>query len=430
MCGFAVASISRGIGSHSIRRRSEVSSVVARLDQLSALGRYEGGIDRGLATPQERAAREHFAQWARGNGYALSQDRVGNLFARRAGTRSDAAPILTGSHLDTVKTGGAYDGAYGVVGALCALELLDARKIATGHPIEAVAWAGEEGSRFPLGCLGSAVFAGLTPADEALGLADEDGTSLRDALANDAGGLLRDVPHRSGSEVAAYVELHVEQGPILERAGVRLGIVTAIAAQRRFRVTLDGDSGHAGTVPMAGRSDALMAASEIILAIESTVRDLGEAVVTVGRMSVEPGSTNVIPARVTFSVDMRSPNDANVQAVEGSLHDAIARAKSSRGVRASLETLEGRKATPMTPRMREAVRRAAGSTGERSIDVPSGAGHDTMCVAAIAPVAMLFVPSIGGVSHVGVEKTSDADLELGVEALAAALVEVDRDLST
>ncbi len=381
-----------------------------------------------MATPEERAAREHFAGWARANKYALSQDRVGNLFARREGTRKDAAPILAGSHLDTVKTGGAYDGAYGVVGAMCALELLDARNIATEHPIEATAWVGEEGSRFPLGCLGSAVFAGLTSAEHALALSDESGTTLGDALAHGAGGLLRDVPQRANNNVAGYVELHVEQGPILERAGARLGIVTAIASQRRFRVTLEGESGHAGTVPMAIRSDSLGGAAEIILAIEATARALGDAVVTVGRMTVEPGSTNVIPSRVTFSVDMRSPHDAHVDAIEQTLHDAVSRATSTRGLRASIEALEGRKATPMTPRMREAVRRAADSTGERSMDVPSGAGHDTMCIAAIAPVAMIFVPSIGGVSHVGVEKTSDADLELGVETLAAALVEVDRDL--
>ncbi len=239
-------------------------------------------------------------------------------------------PILTGSHLDTVKTGGAYDGAYGVVGAMCALELLDARNITTEHPIEATAWVGEEGSRFPLGCLGSAVFAGLTSAEHALALTDEIGTTLGDALAHEDGGLLRDVPQRANNDVAGYVELHVEQGPILERAGARLGIVTAIASQRRFRVTLEGESGHAGTVPMAIRSDSLGGAAEIILAIESTARALGEAVVTVGRLTVEPGSTNVIPARVSFSVDMRSPYDAHVDAIEQTLRDAMSRAESTR----------------------------------------------------------------------------------------------------
>jgi hydantoinase/carbamoylase family amidase len=405
------------------------ATVVERLGELSQLGRYDGGIDRGFATPQERAARERFAAWARAAGYALSQDRVGNLFARRAGSRAGAAPILFGSHLDTVKTGGAYDGAYGVAGALCALELLDHRTIATTHPLEAVAWVGEEGSRFPLGCLGSAVFAGLTHADDALALADDTGTTLREALARADGGLLPGLPLRGAAGVAGYLELHVEQGPILERAGARLGIVTAIAGQRRFRVTIEGSSGHAGTVPMAARSDPLGAAAETILGLEAASRRAEPSVVTVGRLSVEPGSANVIPRRVIFSVDMRAPDDANVDAIERVLHDCAARAQEARGVRAVIDVLERRAATPMDPRMREAVRRAAGSTGERYIDVPSGAGHDTMCIAAIAPVAMIFVPSIGGVSHVGEERTSDADLELGVETLAGALVEVDRMLA-
>lgn len=403
-------------------------TVIERLAELSQLGRHPGGIDRGLATPQERAARERFAAWARAGGYALSQDRVGNLFARRDGTQNDAAPILVGSHLDTVKTGGAYDGAYGVVGALCALELLDAGKISTAHPVEAVAWVGEEGSRFPLGCLGSAVFAGLTSADEALSLRDESGVSLRDALSSDAGGLLPNVPARTQHATAVYLELHVEQGPILERAGARLGIVTAIAGQRRFRVTINGKSGHAGTVPMQIRADPLSAAAEIILELEAAARGAGDAVATVGRLSVEPGSANVIPARVTFTVDMRAPDDAKVEALDRTLHGAAGRVMQRRGVRVTIEALEQRTATPMSPRIREAVRRAASATGERSIDVPSGAGHDTICIAAIAPVAMLFVPSIGGVSHVGAERTSEADLELGVEALVAAIIEVDRDL--
>lgn len=405
------------------------TAVVERLGELSQLGRYAGGIDRGLATPQERAARERFAAWARAAGYALAQDRVGNLFARRAGTRSGAAPILVGSHLDTVKTGGAYDGAYGVTGALCALELLDRQSAATEHPIEAVAWVGEEGSRFPLGCLGSAVFAGLTSADEALALTDESGTSLRDALERGEGGFLPGVPRRANDGVAAYLELHVEQGPILESAGARLGIVTAIAGQRRFRVTVEGASGHAGTVPMATRSDSLCAAAEIILALENASRAADPSVVTVGRLALEPGSANVIPRRVVFTVDMRAPEDAKVDKVERALELAASRVQEARDVRVAIEDLERRTATPMDPRMREAVRRATNATGEKYIDVPSGAGHDTMCIAAIAPVAMIFVPSIGGVSHVGDERTSDADLELGVETLAAAIVEVDRMLA-
>ncbi|MGH7683513.1 MAG: hydantoinase/carbamoylase family amidase, partial [Vulcanimicrobiaceae bacterium] len=308
-------------------------------------------------------------------------------------------------------------------------ELLDRRNVTTAHPIEAVAWVGEEGSRFPLGCLGSAVFAGLTSADEALALTDESGTSLRDALERGEGGFLPSVPQRANDGVAGYLELHVEQGPILERAGIRLGIVTAIAGQRRVRVTIEGASGHAGTVPMTMRSDSLCAAAEIILALEAASRAAEPSVVTVGRLSLEPGSTNVIPRRVIFTVDMRAPEDPQVDAVERALQSAVTRAQEQRSVRVAIETLERRTATPMEPRMRDAVRRAANSTGEHCIDVPSGAGHDTMCIATVAPVAMLFVPSIGGVSHVGEERTSDADLQLGVETLAAAIVEVDRMLA-
>lgn len=402
------------------------AAVIARLATLAQLGRYEGGIDRGLASAPERAAREHFAAWARASGYALTQDCVGNLFARRAGTKPGALPILTGSHLDTVKTGGAYDGAYGVVGALGALEELDARGSQTRHPIEAVAWAGEEGSRFSLGCLGSSVFAHLAESDAVLALVDDDGMTLREALAGGSG-LLPEVPLRAESATAGYLELHIEQGPIMESVGARLGIVTAIAGQRRYRVQIEGTSGHAGTVPMRGRADALCAAAELVLALEAAALQLGECVVTVGRITVEPGGTNVIPARAIFTVDARSPDERRVSAIESALFGAIG-STSRRGVRVSVDALEAREPVPMDAGLRAAVRRAADASGERVIDVPSGAGHDAMCIAKIAPAAMIFVPSIGGASHVGEERTSEADLELGVLTLADALLEVDRAL--
>ena len=406
---------------------ASTGDIVARLAELAALGRYEGGIDRGLATLPERAARERFAAWARAGGYALSQDVVGNLFARRAGTGS-GAPILVGSHLDTVRTGGAYDGAYGVAGAICALRILDCENRATLHPIEAVAWAGEEGSRFPLGCLGSSVFAGLTPAGDALDLLDHEGISLRAALGSPATGLLPDVPMKAERRVAVYLELHVEQGPVLEAAGVTLGVVTAIAAQRRYRVVVEGASGHAGTVPMERRSDALCAAAELVLALERAARAVGEAVATVGRLTPEPNGTNVIPGRVTFSIDARSPETARIDAVEQTLHAAIAQVEQLRGVRVTLEALEIRAAAPMDPVLRAAMHRACAALGEPALDIASGAGHDAMCLARIAPAAMLFVPSIGGLSHVGQERTGERDLETGVTALAAAIVEVDRTL--
>lgn len=404
-----------------------MSSIVERLNELAQIGRHENGIDRALATRQERAARRRFASWAREKYYALSQDEVGNLFVRRGGAQNDVRPILVGSHLDTVPSGGAYDGAYGVVAALCALDTLEAKHLKTGHPVEAVAWAGEEGGRFPLGCLGSSAFTGAIAKERALSLTDADGVSLREALASPEGGLLDDVPMRGESQVAAYLELHVEQGPVLEGAGVSLGIVTAIAGQRRYRVIVDGSSGHAGTVPMKQRDDALCAAAEIILALENAAKKApGATVATVGRIVVDPNGPNVIPGRVTFSVDIRSNHDPSSDAVETALRVAANETQALRKVRASIERLESRPPMPMDEQMRSCIARAIDSLGQRAIDIPSGAGHDAMCLARVAPTAMIFVPSVGGRSHVADEETRPEDLELGVEALAASIVEVDR----
>jgi allantoate deiminase len=274
--------------------------------------------------------------------------------------------------------------------------------------------------------LGSSVFAGLNDERTVLEIVGDDGVTLAQALASPEGGLLEGLPMRTGRDVAAYLELHVEQGPVLEDLGLSLGIVTAIAAQRRLRATVTGRSGHAGTVPMAMRADALGAASELVLALERAAREQGDAVATVGRMLVEPNGTNVIPAHVVFSIDIRSPDEAKLDAIEARLTEVIARVRKGRGVEIELEAFERRSATPMTPALRDAIARAITTLGEAYADVPSGAGHDAMSLGKIAPTAMIFVPSTGGQSHVSEERTADRDLLLGVEALANAIVEVDR----
>jgi N-carbamoyl-L-amino-acid hydrolase len=414
--------------------------VVERLAELAKLGAYEHGIDRGLFTPKEHAARTKFAEWARAAAFGLEQDRAGNLFARRAGRNAGAAPIVVGSHLDTVRTGGAYDGAYGVVGALCALELLNAEGTPTEHPIEAVAWAGEEGSRFPMGCLGSGAYAGLNALETVEALVGDDGVAFPSAR-DGASGLLKGIPVRDGfPRPAACLELHIEQGPIMERAGARLGVVTAIAGQVRCEVEIVGESGHAGTVPMIVRHDALAAAAEIALALETLARQLGECVVTVGYVVVEPNQTNVIPGRVVFRVDARSVDDDRVDRLAAGVRDECSRMEIQRGVKSHIKVLERRSAVPMDGGLRAALhetfgglRAAQRDTHGRSelkvMDISSGAGHDTMCIAMVAPAAMIFVPSAGGRSHVGSEHTSPEDLELGVEALARSIVAVDNLLT-
>jgi hydantoinase/carbamoylase family amidase len=391
-----------------------------RLAELAAHGATADGIDRGLFTAAEHAARALFARWASDVGLRVEQDRAGNVFARLVGLHDDA-PVQCGSHLDTVKDGGAYDGAYGVVGGLEALTRIAAAGTVPPRSLEVVAWAGEEGSRFPLGCLGSSTYAGLNAYDDVAALVGDDGESFASALQGPHG-LLAGVPVRDGfPPPAAYVELHIEQGPILECIGARLGIVTAIAGQRRLSVVVEGVAGHAGTIPMGDRADALCAASELVLAVEQAAIAEGETVATVGRLLVAPNQTNIVPGDVLFRVDVRSVHDAHVIALERRLRARAAEVAAARGVRIAVETLEVRDAVPMETRMRGLVRDACRPLDPRAIEIASGAGHDAMCIAQIAPTAMIFVPSIGGRSHVGNELTAPADLDLGVDALAAVL---------
>jgi len=398
-------------------------TLLERLAELATIGATDEGIDRPLFSAPERAAREQFVAWARADGLDVEQDRAGNVFARLGG-RVPGPPVQCGSHLDTVRNGGAYDGAYGVVGGLEALRRIAASGEPPPRALEAVAWAGEEGSRFPLGCLGSAVYAGLTPYDEAAALVADDGETFAAALRG-ASGLLDGVTVRDGfPPPAAYVELHIEQGPVMEREGARLGIVSAIAGQRRFRVRIDGVAGHAGTVPMEGRADALCAASELVLAVEAAALGAGETVATVGHLIVDPNQTNIVPGRVVLRIDVRSIDDAGVAAAERAIRASAAEIAARRGVTIAVELIEERAAVPMETRMRLLVQAACIERDARAIAIPSGAGHDAMCIAHVAPTAMIFVPSIGGRSHVGDERTAPGDLELGVDALTATLLAV------
>jgi hydantoinase/carbamoylase family amidase len=404
-------------------------NALRRLAELATLGATPNGIDRALFTAAEYAARRKFADWANADGLSVEQDRAGNVFARLNGHVAEGPPLLCGSHLDTVKGGGAYDGALGVVGGLEALAGIAASGAVRQRPFEVVAWAGEEGSRFPLGCLGSSAFAGLTPYGEIEALVGDDGERFSDAL-NGPSGLLEGIPVRAGfAPPAAYLELHIEQGPVLDRAAIRLGVVTAIAGQRRLRIEIEGQPGHAGTVPMSIRADALCAASEVVLAVERAALDVGDAVATVGWLVVEPNGTNIVPGRVSLRVDARSVDDDRVAEIERRIRLAAAETADRRGTAISVERFEVRAAAPMDPHLRAIVRRSCERFVAEPLDLPSGAGHDAMCLAQIVPTAMLFVPSIGGRSHVATEKSDPEDLELGIEALAAALLAADGALA-
>ncbi|TAM91497.1 Zn-dependent hydrolase [bacterium] len=402
-------------------------SVCDRLAELGEIGRGERGLTRQLFTEPEHRARALLARWGRELNCEVVQDRIGNLFVRRAG-RSNAPALQFGSHLDTVLDGGAYDGAYGVAGGVSVLAELAAHGVETQRPFELAAWAGEEGSRFPVGCLGSAVYVGWEHLDEMLELRGDDGMTLAQAR-NGPYGLLPDVPIRDDfPRPAAYAELHIEQGPVLERAGVPLGVVTAIAGMHRYTVRVNGEAGHAGTVPMPVRRDAFSATAELALMLESAAREIGDCVATIGWLAITPNQTNIVPGLVECRIDARSTDPVRLKELDRRIHALAKEVAGRRSVRIDVHRFEERAPTPLDEGLKGILRETLDAHSLAYLDVPSGAVHDAMCIASICPAAMLFVPSIAGASHVGHERTAPADLERGVDAFKAWLLAIDRAL--
>ncbi len=402
-------------------------SVCDRLAQLADIGGGEHGITRRAFTRDEYRARELIAGWARELACDVVQDRIGNLFVRRPG-RDEGPALMFGSHLDTVVDGGAYDGAYGVVGGLCALEWMVEHGVETRRPLELAAWTGEEGSRFAVGCLGSAVYVGWEKIDDALELRDDDGVTVREAVAAQDGLLANVCVRGEFPRPAGYAELHIEQGPVLERAGIPLGVVTAIAGMYRYDVRVTGEAGHAGTVPMSVRREAFCGAAELALALETAARDIGECVATIGYVDVRPNQTNIISGEVACRIDARSVDGARLVEIDRRLHRSAGDIARRRGVGIEVECFETRVPSPLDAQLQSIVRETLDAHAWPHLAMSSGAVHDAMCLAAIAPAAMLFVPSVGGASHVGHERTEPVDLERGVAAFTQALLAIDRRL--
>lgn len=386
-------------------------------------GRGDGGVNRQALSPEDAAARSQLAAWARGLGFAVATDPIGNLFVRRDGTDPVAAPVVTGSHLDSQPTGGKFDGASGVLAGLEALQAMNDAGVVTRRPVEAVAWTNEEGSRYQPGCMGSSVHAGVLPLETALARTDRDGVAARDALA----AVLATEPDMAvrplGGPIHAYVELHIEQGPLLEAAGVPVGVVTGIQGYRWFEVEVLGVAAHAGTTPRSRRTDALMAANAMISALRPIMEDAEDITrFTVGRFEIAPGSPNTVPDRVFFTIDLRHPENGPLTFL-GDQVAPVCRANAGTctvTVRETFRTPPTVFAAPVLDRLRAAVARQ----GLPAMELPSGAGHDAQFVARMAPAGMLFVPCAGGVSHHPTESATPADLAAGTRVLAEALVEL------
>ena len=398
-------------------------SVIAELAAFG--GRTDGGVSRETLTDIDLQARRYLIDLARSRGCSVTIDDCANLFFRRPGT-SDLPPVLTGSHADTQPVGGKLDGAYGVLAGLEVIAALNDAGIETLRPVEVVAWTNEEGCRFGPGAMGSSAFVAPGCLPTYRKSVDAQGVSFGDAL-DLALQAVPDVPRRAMAEpMSACVELHIEQGPVLERALVPLGVVTGIQSVRWYRIQVTGTAGHAGTMPMGERADAMAAAvglAQQLYAYQAV--EAGEKLrLTLGRWQVSPNSINTIPGAVEFTVDVRCVDEQVLVQFEAALKQII-QAYSWAG-QIEFESLFSRPPTHFPAAMLELIEQAcARACSNASLAAPlrmtSGAFHDAMYLAEHCPTAMIFVPSKGGISHNAAEETAPHELFLGVQALAYAV---------
>ena len=396
----------------------------ASLMELARIGATaKGGVCRLAASDLDGEARRLFIRWCEEAGCTVSVDRIGNIFARRPGRNPALPPVMAGSHLDTQPTGGRFDGAYGVMAGLEVVRSLNDLGYETEAPLEIVAWTNEEGSRFSPAMVGSGAFTGVFGLDEALATRDNNAPDLT------LGGELARIgfagPQPVGARpVAAYFEAHIEQGPILEAAGLPVGVVTGAQGQRWYEITVTGQEAHAGPTPMPRRRDALVGAARMI----DAVNKIGHAhapyaCATVGFVEVSPNSRNTIPGRVFFTVDFRHPDNAVLTAMDRELRAACAAAAATQNLDAEVKEFWYFPPTPFDPAMVGKVREAARAQGYKHQDIVSGAGHDAVYMARVAPAAMIFVPCVGGISHNEIEDAKPDDLTAGCNVLLNAVLD-------
>ena len=378
-----------------------------------------GGNNRLTLSDADKAGRDLFVEWAEAAGCTVSVDQAGNIFARRPGRSEELPPLMTGSHLDTQPTGGRFDGAYGVLAGLEAMRTLNDNNIHTEMPIEVVSWTNEEGSRFQPGCLGSRAFVADTSLADALAARDSDGTSYGEELARI--GYAGEVPCQP-RPIHAYVEAHIEQGPILESEGLPIGAVTGIQGKRALNVTVRGINAHAGTTPMPARRDPLVGAAAMVSEIDRLSRAASPDMVgTVGAFRVSPGSINVINQEAVFSVDMRCPDNTVLEDLDNSVRGAMQDIARKLNLELQIETLSINTAVHFDELVVSAVEEAAGALGLGCRRIASGAGHDARSLATICPAGMIFIPCDGGLSHNEAENISSADAAAGADVLLNSL---------
>ncbi len=403
--------------------------MMARLDALAAYTETPGhGLTRTYLTPELRQAGEQLIAWMRAADMTASFDAIGNVVGRYEGMDKTAPALMLGSHYDTVRNAGKYDGPYGVIAALSVVETLHAQKRRLPFPIDIIAFGDEEGVRFKSTLIGSRAVAGtLDPA--VFELTDAHGISLRKALAAFGGDAtkLASVARKKG-QLRGYIELHIEQGPVLTAEKLPVGVVTSIAGASRFAITLTGQAGHAGTVPMPLRRDAAVAAAEFILAVEARCSGEATLVGTVGVVSIPGGAANVIPGVAELSLDVRAEGDKVRKSAVGDLKRTLGDICKRRNIKSAIRQTHDAKAIACDAALRAALAGAIADLGTRVFALPSGAGHDAMAMADICPVAMLFVRcGHGGISHDPREIMTAADAEMGARVLLGAVEQLATD---
>lgn len=387
-----------------------------------------GGVNRQALSTDDRAARRLLAERALVRGFTVFQDEAANLFLRREGLDPTLPPLLIGSHLDSQPTGGRFDGALGTLSAFEALEALADADVETDRAIEVVAFTNEEGSRFSPGCMGSMAFAGAGNISDWYGMPATDGALLADELAATLASLPEARMRPIGHPISAFIELHIEQGPILEREEVSIGVVTGVQGTKWLEVSFSGEAAHAGTTPLEFRKDPMAAAAAAIARIQDDIMPADpKARLTVGRIAAEPGSINVIPSLVSFTVDIRHPDAATLAVIEQRVRQQCEAAGKRWGCETAIKCRVDMAPASFAPAVTGVIEDSCNKLGIRSRPMVSGAFHDALYISRVAPSAMIFVPCRNGISHNEAEFVSDEHMITGARVLLAVAQRLSRE---
>jgi len=394
----------------------------ASLMELAQIGATpKGGVCRLTLTDLDKQGRDLVTGWAREAGMTVTIDQIGNGFMRRAGRDNSLPPVMTGSHIDTQPTGGKFDGNYGVLAGIEVVRTLNDHGIQTEAPIEVAFWTNEEGSRFVPVMMGSGVFAGAFTLDHAYAATDTAGLTVKGELER-IGYIGSEVP--GAHPIGSYFETHIEQGPVLEDHGITIGVVTGVLGIRWYDCVVTGLEAHAGPTPMALRKDALQVAAALMQEVVACAhRHLPHGRGTVGMVQVHPNSRNVIPGRVQFSIDLRNASDALCEAMDTDIRAVVAKLAAESGLPIAITPVSAYPAQAFHADCVDAVARAAGKLGYSAMPVVSGAGHDAVYMARLAPAGMIFIPCKDGISHNEIEDAQPAHITAGCNVLLHAMLE-------